>query len=575
VEGLSGAGPGPSAVGLKLLVLLVAAGLLTGACRTASDPSEPARADGPRLLLMVVVDQLRADYLERFRPVLSGGLARLLEESVVFPRALHDHAATVTGAGHATLVSGVHPGRSGIIANRWYDRETGEEMYCVGDPEHGRSPANLEVSTLPGWLRQHDPDSRAFSVGGKDRSAILMGGRDAEAAFWYDADSGGWTTSSYYRRRVPRWVLGYDPLPGWVQEFNDRRLLDRHFGTAWEPLPVPPATLQAMDIVDLDRGVFRQGFPHRLGEAVLAPDEDFYDALWETPFVDEHMVEFVRTLVEQEALGTDAHLDYLGVAFSGPDLVGHDWGPNSRELLDAVMRVDRALEELLDVLEDRVGRDRLVVVLSSDHGVVPLPEYRNSLGLPGTRVGVEETLCFQRVRDEVRRRHGDLDWVEHGFYLDRDAIEEAGLDFAAFQVEVAALLETCPGVEKVWTRAELSGRAAAPWQSPGERRFRELYAHSFHPRRSADLLVQLGPWVLDDDIPGTTHGSPYEYDRRVPVMIRAPGLAPAVVDRQVRTVNVAPTLAALLGLPVPAGLDGAPLTALPRLRGEDTAGTGG
>ena len=530
-----------------LVVPLVGLGLVV-ACKQTAPPraaSPAVTANGPRLLVLVAVDQLAYEYLGRFDPYLEGGLRRLLDQGILFENANYDHALTVTAAGHATLASGLHPATSGIIENGWYDREAREPMYSFGDREYGRSPRNLLGTTLPDWLRALDPGARVYAASGKDRAAIAMAGHDPDGAFWYDDETGGFQTSSYYDVA----------LPAWVAAWNDERRAARHFAKPYQPLPVVLEAAEALGLRTLDEGVFTPRFPFALGGVAIAPDAGFREDLGESALLDGHVLDFARTLVESQELGRRDHLDYLAIGLSSLDLVGHRFGPLSPQVADTILRIDRELGAFLDFLEQTVGKDRVVVALSSDHGVAPVPEQRIEDGLPGDRPDAADALCFQQAGERVRERFGLDQWVLEGFYLDRGSITAAGADPSEVETAIARELESCDIVARVWTRSELE---AAP--SGEEDPFAALYRRSFHPERSADLMIQLVEYAIPAGLVAT-HGSPYHYDRHVPVFVLLPGAAGARVAEPIGVVDVAPTLAGLVGIPVPP-VDGRDLSEL-------------
>ena len=526
-----------------LAALLAAAGAAITGCATPEPIAEPFPDGTPRLVLFIVIDQMTQDYLVRYRPLLTGGFGWLLDNGVVFGDAHHNHAHTVTAAGHATLASGCFPSTSGMVNNSWRDRSTGATVYCVVDREHGRSPANLLVSSFGDWLKERDPAAKVFAAGGKDRSAVLLGGHQADGAFWYSAQSGDWVTSSYYEE------------PDWLDDFNDFGIPDTFFGETWEPLPVDEAMLEQLEVTTLDEGVYQRQFPYPIGGKTLAPNSGFYGAFFNTPFADDYLLALVEEMIEQEELGADLHPDYLGVAFHTLDSVGHSYGPHSRELVDALMRLDRVVGGLLKIADERVGLDNVVIALSADHGVVPLPEYRDLLGLEGERIDVDDIACFQRAGRELGKRYGEYDWLLRGLYLNERAIERSGIDRATIEREVADFLGSCEGVARVWTRTELMSEEPGGSHDPTNR-YRELFRNSYHPERSGDFEILYEPYYLNRASRGTSHGTPYEYDTWVPVIIVAPGVAAAEVGERIITADVAPTLAAVLGLETPAGLDG-------------------
>jgi arylsulfatase A-like enzyme len=533
--------------------ILLCAATLLAACGRA-EPPPPAGT--PRLAVLIVVDQLGQEQLERAAPLLTGGLARLRATGASFTDAHHAHAGTSTGPGHATLATGAHPARHGVVANDWYDRGRGEWVYCAEDPERGlMSPVQLRVPALGDRLKQRWPRSRVFAASGKDRSAVLLGGRRADGAFWFD--DGEFVTGDYY---FPRGA------PEWLEEFNERQWPRRLLGRAWEPLPVAPEAAAAAGVVEADYGAFGGGLPRALGGFSPAADGGFRYAFAHSPFLDEHLGELARALIAAERLGADAYPDLLALSFSALDLVGHQWGPNSPEALDVVLRVDRTLGELLALLDREVGEGAVVVALSSDHGVAPLPELAAALGVPGRRAGREDVLCLQRADLELERRFGaGVDWLDGDFYLDAAELAERDLDPDEVAADAAALVERCPAVARAWTHAEL--RAESSGRDGGA--YREAFRRSFDPERSPDLLIEVEPYHLPLTNFQTTHGSPHPYDTHVPLIFAGPGVPAAAIAGRVATVDLAPTLAALLGLPPPEGIDGSSL--LPRLAAETAA----
>ncbi len=531
------------AAALILLTLLLA-GCAAEAPPTTTPPTPP---DGtPRLILFLVVDQARYDYLERFRPLLSSGLARLLDESVVFTNAHHDHAITSTAPGHATLSTGVYPARHGIINNWWLDRATGRPTLAVGAPP---SPELLLAPALGDWLKAAYPSARVFAASGKDRGAILTAGQRPDGAFWSESKYGRFVSSEHY----------FDEEPEWLRSYHLDSFPDRHFGRAWEPLPEVVEHGEALGLEQVDRGTVDRQFPHAIGSASPAPGIGYYrDFLNATPFGDAYLADFARALIEAEDLGQDAVPDFLGLAFSAMDKIGHSFGPDSPEILDTLLRLDRTLGELLEFVDQRVGLEHTIVSLSGDHGVARLPEVAQARGVDARRYGTEDILCFQRVRGQLREKLGE-DWLQGSFYFDRQRVLDAGVDLANLEDEARRLIEQCPRVTRVWTGSELA--AVAP--EAGERdvsddagAMRRLYAHNYHPERSPDLMIQLEPNTLPYRTTVANHGSPHPYDSHVPWLLRLPSGTGGQVAERVHTVDVAPTVALLAGLTPPAGLDG-------------------
>ncbi|MFQ5743204.1 MAG: alkaline phosphatase family protein [Acidobacteriota bacterium] len=531
----------------KALFLLLAL-FLFSSCRPAPESGSrvPAAEGGPRLMLFLVIDQARADYMVRFQPLFTGGLKYILDRGAWFTDAHYDHADTLTAPGHAAMVTGLHPSKTGIIGNEWFDRNALAIVGSVEDPVYRQSPRHLHGTALADWIKERDPASKVFTAGPKDRSAILMGGHHADAAYWYSRRSGDWVTSRYYQQRAP----------DWLEKFNHSKILDGYFGEAWEPIPVDPQVALGMGIEPVDSGMFMHGFPYAIGGDSIQPDRRFYSAVYDSPFVDLYLLRFAEALIAAEGLGQDASLDFLGLSLSALDAVGHDYGPNSPEILDVLLRLDRDLGEFLTAVDRSVGLENVVLSLGSDHGVMPLPEYRHSHSQEGRRTGTKDILCFQRIGKELERKFGKDRWTVRGLYLNYEAIERHHLTHEEVEAEVAKLASECRGVKKVWTRTQME--SAEP---PADPDF-YFYRNGFYADRSPDLMVQYEPYVLDLAGNGTTHGSLYDYDTHVPLVILAPGIRPMQIADRVHPVDLAPTLAVLLGVPAPEGLDGLDRSAL-------------
>jgi predicted AlkP superfamily pyrophosphatase or phosphodiesterase len=516
-------------------------------------------ANKPRLLLILTIDQARSEYMDRFRPIFTGGLKYILDKGVFFTDAHHHHAVTATGPGHASMATGLYPAHSGVIANQWYDRESGQRVNCVQDSDSpiirpdsedassssssssGRSPRNLSATALPDWIKGRSPETKIFTASGKDRSAILTGGKSADAAFWYDGRTGQFVTSQYYMKEYPPWM----------KRFHERKIADSYFGKPWQPLPVDPSLLEQLEIQALDRGDYHWAFPHPIGGASLTPTSSFYDSLYSSPFLDSYLAELAKTIVDSESLGKDEHLDVLGLCFSSVDTVGHQYGPNSPEILDTFQRLDRSLGELFQFLDDRIGMEHVVIALGADHGALPLPEYLKLKGKEGKRFSTEDITCYQQAEAELDSRFGSEDWLLRGLYLNYEAIGRRNLKRQEVETALANTLGRCSAVEKVWTRTELESTTEST--DP----YFEMYKHNFHPERSPDLFVQVKQFHLSRLRDGTTHGSPYPYDSHVPLVVVFPGIIPGSISERVYTVDLAPTVASLLGIPVPGELDGA------------------
>ncbi|MDH3686275.1 MAG: alkaline phosphatase family protein [Myxococcales bacterium] len=524
---------------------------------TAESPvADPAAAapDAPRLVVVLAIDQLRAD---RLTEQSQAGLGRLVREGRVYENAALEHALTETCPGHVTMSTGRHPAAAGIPANTLVEEAAGEARYCVDDPSEdaavlgnpafGRSPRTLRVEALGDWLKRAHPESKVYSVAGKDRAAITLGGQQPDGAYWYDRHvTPRFTTSRYYASELPAWITEWNgsdpPNDGFLSELPEQWT----HGSISDPYRI--------DDFDGENDRLERVSGHPLVSGDLA---EIGDQLYASPHLDELTLQFAQELALREDLGTDDVPDLLAVSLSGHDVVGHLYGPYSHESQDTLRRIDEGLAGFLEFLEARTG-GRLVIALTSDHGVLPLPEFRAPEGEPpcpepGGRVGIRWMIA--KVLIGLHFELSPFSWprwwlVVGGSQLGirRELAESRGVDIDEAIAAAERRLEAVPAIKEIWTRKEIETR---------EGDLAELYRHSFVPGRSGDLLVEGAPgcliWPFDA---GSTHGSPHGYDRRVPLVFFGNGIAPARVSGPASTLDIAPTLAALLGITPPEGLDG-------------------
>ena len=536
------------------LALAVGAVIATGACERQS----------LQLVVVLTIDQMRADYVQRFGPRFEGGLARLLERGASYTEAHQDHGITLTAPGHATIAAGVSPARCGIVANNWWQRSAGRTVYSVEDREspvlgrpaaRGTSPANLLCTTLGDWLKDHSPASKVFSVAFKDRPAVVQGGTRADGVYWYDYDSGHWVTSSYYDDAYPEWVRG----------FNDARHPDKYFaGGWWRLLPEEEYAESREDGFDYEADGKATSFPHLFGIGEQ-PDPGFYKRLRYTPHADELTLDFVRELVVRDDLGKGEQPDLLFLGLSAADYIGHAYGPYSQEIQDEFLRLDRMLGEFLDFLDRRVGEGRYLVVLTSDHGVQAVPEELQRRGEAAGRVSEAEFLEW--LTPELERtaqalgfeQAPSMSFIYAGVVLGPPLA--APQDMAALRRALADVLRRADFIEDAYTYEELLDEATP------DRPYLESFRRVFHPDRAPDIMLRVRENVLLGWPPlGTSHGSPYRYDTHVPLLFVGPGIMPGRFERPVRAVDIAPTLAKLMGFEAPSGLDGQPLMEVLQLR---------
>ena len=501
-----------------------------------------AQSPGPdiRLVLLIAVDQFRYDYLTRFRADYTNGLDRLLRRGAVFTDANLEHYPTVTAVGHSTMLSGATPSISGIIGNDWFDRETGTNVQSITDPTvepvgsptgSAASPRRLLVTTVGDELKDAaglpaaSADApRVFGVSLKDRSAILPAGRGANGAYWWDTGTGAFVTSTYYMAQ----------LPEWVERFNQGRPADAYAGMAWTMLSSPSMTL---------------------GTIPAAPGAARYNAIFGSPFGNDLLLAFATELLEREQLGTRRATDLLSVSFSSNDSVGHTYGPDSPQVRDIAIRTDLTIGALLDGVDKRVGLDHTLVAFTSDHGVSPLPETLEARGLPGGRMTSKE--LFDPIAQALATAFGDGPWLMgtagSSPYLNYALIQERGLDPAAVRRVAAAAAAKVPHVARVYTRDQLLlGEVSS---DPVSRRV----LRGFNAERSGDLEIILEPYWIRQAT-GTTHGTPYNYDAHIPLILMGHGVRAGRYSGAAALNDLAPTLATLLDIEIPGGSVGRVLT---------------
>jgi hypothetical protein len=537
--------------------------------RGGSPPGPGAR--GARLVVLVVFDQMRGDYISRWAELYGpDGFERIKKDGVWFSACHVPYACTSTGPGHASLSTGAAPAVHGIVENEWYDRKTGEMVYCcqpnrpyelvpplppgAGKPGRGSgtgfSPERLLAQTVGDALKEATKGKgRVFSLSIKDRTAVLMGGQKPDGVYCFDTRDGKFHTGAYY---------GRDVAHPWVTEFNRAQVPDSWFDTEWTRL-LPEA--QYIKFVGLDDapgeapGFNGQGhtFPHSLRGKLKAPAKKYYEALEGSPFGNEMLFRLAKKAITAEHLGKGEAPDLLCVSFSSNDLLGHRWGPDSQEVMDVTLRSDRLVGELLRFLDTEVGKDRYTLVIAADHGVCPLPE------LQGTkdRYPSARRVMFKNLVDDLEGAlagayGGQTRWLEAfdpdtwpWVYLNYKAIEARKLKVEDVAVFVRDWFAGRGYLETAFTRQELDDRSAP------DRPFRSAVLLAYRPDRCGDVIAVPKAGVLVTQYEGgTAHGTPQPYDAHVPFLAIGAGV-PALGQRKenVSSLSIAPTLAWALGLP--------------------------
>ena len=503
--------------------------------------SRPLPAGAPRLILLVVIDQLRYDYLTRFEDLYTGGFRKLLEKGALFTEARYRHGVNVTAVGHATIVTGRHPSRHGIVGNRWYDHVLGRDIGAVEDPAYAAvggagartSPRKLLVPTLGDLLKQSDRRSITVGIGTKDRVAVLLAGTAGDAAYWFSEDCGCFITSNYFASEPPAWLT----------EFRWQHSADTYLDTPWTRLVDAPQLYRERSREDAFKA-------ESDGSNIVFPHVPrTYEDLKKTHNYDEFVLDAVAEAMEFHEIGRDDVTDLLAVGFAATDHIGHSFGPFSQEAMDQHLRLDLLLGRLWDVVDKRVGLENTIVVLTADHGVAPLVAQSQVQGIPAK--AVRETVIRNAVNQAVAEHLGQSDivaYVDGGHVaFNVKAIEAGGLGREEVErVAKQALLALDP-VAAVYAHADL--RAELDEQDPDL--YRALYRNSVYPGRGPHLLVQLKPLYYTGESQGhTTHISAHDYDRHVPIFFMGGGANPGRYDKPSGPEDIAPTLAALLGLDI-------------------------
>lgn len=541
---------------LSLLAAVLA--LLLPLAASAQEPR-------PKLVVVVVVDQLRADHLTRFAPWFlparaadgkPGGFRYLMERGAWHRQCRFDTLPTFTAVGHAIVATGGSPYAHGIIGNSWFDRATGKRVTSVSDEAHpfvgapskvGASPWRLDSSTVGDELKlANNGQSRVFSVSLKDRAAIMLGGRAADLAMWFDSASGRWVSSTWYRPD--------GALPAWAEELNAQGWAAKQFGWTWtKALPEEAYRISNRDGHAGASGYLGLGpaFPHRVTGDEEAVGPEYFEAMMTSPLGNTATFQVAAEMVRRERLGRGPAPDMLTINLASYDRVGHSYGPHSPEVQDMAVRTDRDLAEFFALLDREVGLDGTVIALTADHGCAPLPEVAKDYRLDSGRAYTKEV--EESVQKALEARYGAgrryvLDFPEPHLYLDHATVPDLE---EASEIARQAVLRT-QGVFDAYTRHDVE-EGDLP-RTP----VADAVSRSFHRARAGDLFVVMRPfWVFGFARPeGTTHGTPWTFDAQVPLLLAGPGIRPGVRYGRCSPADLAPTLSTILGTTMPSTCSG-------------------
>jgi predicted AlkP superfamily pyrophosphatase or phosphodiesterase len=526
-------------------------------CVLATFHSFSQTTERPKLVVGIVIDQMRYDYIYRYWDKYSAtGFKRLVNEGFFCRNTNYNYVPTYTAPGHAAIYTGTTPAVNGIIANDWFDANTGKSIYCVtdnnvtgvgSDGEEGkRSPINLMTTTITDELRlATNMRSKVIGIALKDRSAVLPAGHIANAAYWYDGSNGSFISSSYYMKELPKWL----------KEFNMRQLPKRYLSEAWKTvLPIEGYTESLPDDFSYEAnfaGEQKPVFPHNL--PLLMAANGGLDLIRTTPFGNSLLKDFAMETMTAENMGKSAATDFITISFSSTDYVGHAYGPNSVELEDTYIRLDKDISELLDFINMQVGKNNALVFLTADHGASQIPAYLRDLKIPAG--AFDEKQLSDTLKNYLNKLYGSplvSELINQQIYLDHKAIEEKKLSLKEVQTKVAEFVQQLPNVMDAVTAPTF-----------GQVQFTEgskaLMQRGFNTKRSGDVLVNYIPGYGLYHATGTSHGSPFSYDTHVPLFFYGWNIKPGSTSEPIVVPDIAATLAMLLNIQFPSGCTGKPI----------------
>jgi len=506
--------------------------LLVLLCLLASLASATAYDGRPKLIVIIVIDQFRGDYPERYRDrFVENGFRLFLDRGAAFVNCNFDYANTSTAPGHATLFTGAYPDGHGVGGNSWWDAERQKVVTAVSDAAtrlvggtgEGASPRNLRADTLGDELKLATGGrSRVFAVSLKDRSAVLSGGFTADAAYWIDRQSGAWITSSYYMNE----------LPAWVRKLNQEKRADQYWNLPWK---------------DASGKVLRTTTPQS--------GKGFYDIVGATPFADDYQFDFARELIMQEKLGSGPNTDLLAIGLSANDILGHQVGPDAPEMEAMALALDRQVADFTSFLGRQIGLASVWMVLSADHGMAPLPAYASKLRLPAANFDTQALRA--RINKALATRFGPGEYIKYIewpiAYLSDVAFAKTDLKEGDAEHAVAAALMKAPYVNNAFTRAQIE-QGELPPGAAGRK-----YAHSYSSNGGWYVIAVPAPFAVATPS-GGDHGAPYTYDTHVPLYFYGLAFHPGIYRTPCEPVDMAVTLASLLGINAPSAAAGRVLT---------------
>lgn len=518
------------------------------------------KVDRPKLVVGIVVDQMRYDYLTRFyHRYGEEGFKRILREGFNYENAHYNYLPTVTAVGHASIYTGTTGSGHGIIANDWYDKFSKKMIYCVDDFNYEpvgtdqvneqKSPSNLLATTVTDQLRlSQNMNGKTIAIGLKDRSSVLPGGHTSNGSYWFvGKNEGKFITSSFYM----------DALPDWVNDFNNNGLAKKYMKKKWETLYPIKSYTESIEDDNPYEGLFmgeeKPVFPHDLKK--LKDKNGNFDMIKDSPFGNSILVELAKAAIKGEKLGQRKYTDFLAISFSSPDYIGHRYGSDSKEVEDTYLRLDLDMAALLNYLDNEIGKGNYTLFLTADHAVAPVPAYLKSLKIPA---GYFDYAAFKKYLNEISEKHyGASDLIENfsnnQVFLNREALNRLNLDAAVVSQRLADDMINYEGVHKVVTARTLQNTNFTSG-------ILSYIQNGYNQKKSGDIVILPNPAMIYKRKTGTTHGSGYSYDRHVPIMFFGKGINRGRSREYVEIIDIAPTVSNLLQISFPNSHSGNVLT---------------
>lgn len=515
----------------------------------------------PKLVVGIVVDQMRYDYLYRFYDKFcEGGFKKLMNEGANCKNTMYNYVPTYTAPGHASIYTGTTPNNHGIVGNDWYSRPLKRTINCVEDTsvntigsgsEEGHcSPQNLKVNTVTDQLRLTYKDSKVISMSIKNRGAILPGGHLSNGSYWFDYSSGNFITSSYFT----------EEMPSWVTAFNNEKQAENFSKQKWETLlPLTDYYESRQDNSPYEYtfgNKLEPTFPYDL-KAINKDDFSFSNFVY-TPFSNTFLTNFALSAIKNEGLGEDKTTDFLNISYSTPDIIGHAFGPYSVEIQDCYMRLDLEIKRLILELEEKIGKDNFVLFLTADHAVAPVPQYLVDLKLSG---GYFYEDAFKKYISNVSIEKFGVDLilgeVNNNIYLDRENIEKLNFSEEDVNQYLAGKIRTYSGIKQAYTSNELMKYGKTD-------KMLEMIANGYHYKESGDIIYVLEANYLpksskESSTKGTSHGSPYGYDTHVPLLWYGKSIKAQSIYSPIEIIDISATLTYIMNLQKTNGMTGEPI----------------